>query len=197
MYLIKFYKGKFYMPRQFIISVMAKDRPGIVADVTSVISEMNGNLADLSQTTLCGYFTMILVASFPDDVPQQKIKDSLSQKGAASNPEFSFEIGIKESRILKREQSSAGESMYILTAEGEDQVGLVAKVSSFCKKSGINILDLSTKLHEDKYTMILLLDMSSVKTMKEVRKALEEFSNKTGLVIELQHRDIFVATNEI
>jgi len=185
------------MARQFIISVMAKDRPGIVADVTSVISEMNGNLADLSQTTLCGYFTMILVASFPDEVSQQKIKEALSKKGHDRNPEFSFEKALKESHILKREKVSSGESMYILTAEGEDQVGLVAKVSSFCKKLGINILDLSTKVHEDRYTMILLLDMSSVKSMKDVRKSLDEFSVKTGLVIELQHRDIFVATNEI
>ncbi|OGV54064.1 MAG: hypothetical protein A2X45_06720 [Lentisphaerae bacterium GWF2_50_93] len=185
------------MAKQFIISVMAKDRPGIVADVTSVISDMNGNLADLSQTTLCGYFTMILVASFPDDVSQQEVKEALCRKGGNKNPQFSFEIGIKESQILKRAEVHSGESMYILTAEGEDQVGLVAKVSSFCKRLGINILDLSTKLHEDRYTMILLLDMSSVKSMKEVRKALEEFSVKTGLLIELQHRDIFVATNEI
>ena len=185
------------MPKQYIISVMAKDRPGIVADVTSVISEMNGNLADLSQTTLCGYFTMILVASFPDEVSQQEVKETLCRKGQPKAPQFSFEIGIKESKILKREEVYSGESMYILTAEGEDQVGLVAKVSSFCKRHGINILDLSTKLHEDKYTMILLLDMSSVKSMKEVRKALDGFSVKTGLSVELQHRDIFVATNEI
>ncbi len=185
------------MAKQFIISVMAKDRPGIVADVTNVISEMNGNLADLSQTTLCGYFTMILVASFPDGISQQKIRDALAGKGNPSNPDCRFEIGIKEARTLKREERASGESTYILTAEGEDQVGLVAKVSSFCKKFGINILDLSTKLHEDRYTMILLLDMSSVKSMKEIRKALEKFSDNTGLLIELQHRDIFVSTNEI
>jgi len=140
---------------------------------------------------------MILVASFPDGISQQKLKESLQKKGSDRNPEYSFEIGIKESRILKRENTSSGESMYILTAEGEDQVGLVAKVSSFCKKFKINILDLSTKVHEDRYTMILLLDMSSVKSMKEVRKALDEFSVSTGLLTELQHRDIFVATNEI
>ena len=110
---------------------------------------------------------------------------------------MSFEIGVKEARSLKREEKASGESTYILTAEGEDQVGLVAKVSSFCKKHSINILDLSTKVNNERYTMILLLDMSSVKSISGIRKSLDDFGLKTGLSTELQHRDIFVATNEI
>ncbi|MFA6294443.1 MAG: ACT domain-containing protein, partial [Victivallales bacterium] len=182
---------------QLVISVMAKDRPGIVADVTGIISDFKGNLADLSQTTLCGYFTMILVASFPDGTSTEKLREALSEKGGSRNPEYSFEIGIKETSILKREESSPSESMYILTADGEDQIGLVAKVSAFCKKHRINILDLSTRADNDRYTMILLLDISSVKSLSGIRKALGEFSHSTGLNTELQHRDIFVATNEI
>ena len=185
------------MAKQLVISVMAKDRPGIVADVTGIISDFKGNLADLSQTTLCGYFTMILVASFPDATSLEKLRETLSKKGGDRNPEFSFEIGIKETRILKREKTSPGESMYILTADGEDQIGLVAKVSAFCKEHRINILDLSTRAENERYTMILLLDMSSVKSLSGIRKALDGFSLKTGLNTELQHRDIFVATNEI
>ena len=176
---------------------MAKDRPGIVADVTGVISDFKGNLADLSQTTLCGYFTMILVASFPDETSQENLRETLSRKGGNKKLEFSFEIGIKETHVLKREKDSPTESMYILTADGEDQIGLVAKVSAFCKEHKINILDLSTRAENERYTMILLLDMSSVKSLSGIRKALDEFGLKTGLNTELQHRDIFVATNEI
>ena len=185
------------MPKQLIISVMAKDRPGIIADVTGIISDFKGNLADLSQTTLCGYFTMILVASFPDGLSTDKLREALSKKGGSRKPEFSFEIGIKETGILKREENSPSESVYILTADGEDQIGLVAKVSAFCKEHKINILDLSTRADNERYTMILLLDMSSVKSLSGIRKALNGFSLKTGLNTELQHRDIFVATNEI
>ena len=51
-----------------VISVMAKDRPGIVAEVTEGISVLGGNLADLRESVLCGHFTMILIAGFPPDV---------------------------------------------------------------------------------------------------------------------------------
>ena len=43
------------MPKQFVISIMARDRVGIVADVATAIKNLEGNLGDLSQTVLSGY----------------------------------------------------------------------------------------------------------------------------------------------
>ena len=45
---------------------MSQDRPGIVADITGAIYQLNGDLADLNQSVLCGYLTMILIATFDD-----------------------------------------------------------------------------------------------------------------------------------
>ena len=42
------------MSREMIISVMSKDRTGIVADITGAIYELGGDLADLNQSTLGG-----------------------------------------------------------------------------------------------------------------------------------------------
>ncbi|MBN4071716.1 ACT domain-containing protein [Desulfotalea psychrophila] len=50
------------MSKQVVISVMSKDRPGIIADVTTVIYDLGGDLADLNQSVLGGYFTMLLIA---------------------------------------------------------------------------------------------------------------------------------------
>ena len=40
---------------------MWRDRVGIIHDIASRIAELQGNIADLSQTVVSGYFTMILV----------------------------------------------------------------------------------------------------------------------------------------
>ena len=53
------------MPK-FILSIMSQDRVGIVADVAGAIKALRGNLEDMTQTVLRGYFTMILLAEFPD-----------------------------------------------------------------------------------------------------------------------------------
>ncbi|MCF7849624.1 MAG: hypothetical protein K9M45_12300, partial [Kiritimatiellales bacterium] len=56
-----------------VIAVMSQDRPGIVAEVTEGISGLGGNLADLRESVLCGYFTMLLVAGFPPEVSLEQV----------------------------------------------------------------------------------------------------------------------------
>ncbi len=56
---------------------MSKDRPGIVADVAGVIYDLNGDLADLSQSVLSGFFSMIVIAQFNNDVSTKEIKSKI------------------------------------------------------------------------------------------------------------------------
>ncbi|MBQ9715575.1 MAG: ACT domain-containing protein [Clostridia bacterium] len=44
-----------------IISVIGKDRPGIIAKVSGRLFEMNVNIEDISQTIMQEYFTMIMM----------------------------------------------------------------------------------------------------------------------------------------
>ena len=44
---------------------MSIDRIGIVHEISRAISELQGNIADIRQSVLCGYFSMILLAAFP------------------------------------------------------------------------------------------------------------------------------------
>lgn len=44
-----------------IITVIGKDRKGIIAGVSNVLSENNVNILDISQTILQEYFTMMML----------------------------------------------------------------------------------------------------------------------------------------
>ena len=44
-----------------IITVMGSDRPGIIAGVTANLAENSINIEDISQTTMQGIFTMIML----------------------------------------------------------------------------------------------------------------------------------------
>ena len=162
-----------------IISVMSKDRPGIIADVTGAIYELKGDLADLNQSVLCGYLTMILIATFNSSITPE---DAIVKK-------IDTPIEILKARMP--------EKTYILTAQGKNKSGLVYGMSSFCYERDINIMDLVTTLADDQYTMILQLDLSHIASIKDVRDDLAEYADKTGLRVVLQHNDIFRVTNEI
>ena len=65
-----------------IVSVFAKDRIGIIADVCVLISSMNVNILDLNQTIMDGFFTMVmLVDTATSDKPFDEIRAALESEG--------------------------------------------------------------------------------------------------------------------
>lgn len=180
--------------KHYIISVMAGDRVGIIHDITRTISAMGGDLADTRQQVLQGYFSMILYASFPDDLPEENITEAL----IAINPDNPFAVSVKSVTRPEAGGRTSVKNNYVLTARGSNRIGFVALVSGFCADHRVNILDLSTTTgSDDTYTMILLVDLSRCPPMEFLRSHLQEFSTKNSLSLLLQHQDIFRATNEI
>src|SRR5665811_931134 len=43
------------------VTVLGRDRPGIVADVTRALADLHGNLEDSTMTLLRGHFAMVLL----------------------------------------------------------------------------------------------------------------------------------------
>jgi predicted amino acid-binding ACT domain protein len=180
----------------FVISIMSRDRIGIVHQVSRAIGELGGDIADLRQSVLRGYFTMILLASFPAGATAGGIRRKLSAIVTGDLP--SLEIGVKEATdVFPAQEASALEDAYVLTARGQDRIGFVATVSSFCADNDINILDLSSTVRDGMYTMILLVDLSRGCDVGDIRRKLKRFEKDTALKVVLQHYDIFRATNEV
>lgn len=172
-----------------VISVMDRDRPGIVAEVTEGISALGGNLADLRESVLCGYFTMILIAGFPPKVAAEEVEAALTA-ATGSNVSVMLHAGSLA-------ENGNTEHTYVLSAVGRDRIGLVAQVSRLCCNHGANILDLASHVEADQYTMMLQLDLSAVRSVEDFETALSAFGKANGLKLALQHNDIFRVTNEI
>ena len=182
--------------QEFVISIMSRDRIGIVHEVSKAISELSGNIADIRQSVLCGYFTMILLAAFPAHITQRDIERKLAEVDARS--ETAIDAAVKKAEVTASPASAAArENAYVLTATGADQVGFVATLTAFCVQHNINILDLSTTTSGSDYIMILLVDLQCCTSISEVRSDLQRFAQHNNLRIVLQHYDIFRAVNEI
>ena len=184
-------------PRElFVISIISRDRIGIIYDVSQAISELEGNIADVRQSVLCGYFTMILLASFPPDVTQRSIERKLAE--ADSHSESAIEAVVRKAdKNAVTSGASTPENAYVLTATGQDRVGFVALMTSFCVRHNINILDLSTTTSDGAYVMILVIDLNHCASISDVRHSLQQFSQENSIKAVLQHYDIFRALHEI
>jgi glycine cleavage system transcriptional repressor len=180
--------------KQLVISVMSKDRPGIIADITGVILNLGGDLADLTQSVLGGYFSMILIAEFDPEITAEDVFAGFSH----IESDTKIESSIKEMDVaLETENKNLPQETYIVTAQAKNRKGLVKVMGDFFYERNINVLDLETTRDSDYYTMIFQVDLSLIDSLKDLRNELRKLGKEEELNLVLQHNDIFQATHEI
>ncbi len=179
----------------YVISVMHKDRVGIIADVTSAIKQLGGNLEDMSQTVMRGYFTMLLLAAFPDGTDEAALRSAL---GAVKDL-ADFEIGIVpfEPDANNGVKADDSEDRYVLTASGPDAPGLVAAIAEYLRQKGINIIDLTTQVYHGRYIMMFLVQLQPQTDVGKLKHSLRIAMSDLGIHTELRHQALFKMTNEI
>lgn len=65
-----------------IVTVVGKDRVGIIASVCVQLAEYNVNVLDISQTVMQGYFTMMMATDVSaSTVPVAELADRLDKFG--------------------------------------------------------------------------------------------------------------------
>ena len=80
-----------------IITVLGKDRVGIIAAVSNILMEANINILDITQTTLQDIFTMIMLV---DQTNPNITFDSLSKKLNDKGEEMGLSIRIQREDIF-------------------------------------------------------------------------------------------------
>jgi predicted amino acid-binding ACT domain protein len=175
----------------FVISILSEDRIGILAEVTDALQSCGGDLADVSQTVLGGYFSMIVFAALPDQVSADAIKEAIEQKASAP-----LHLQVMK-RTEKPDFQPLENNLYILTAVGKNRTGLVAVITKECQTYSVNIVDLVTTIDNEQYTMMLQLDCSACPNISTFRDHIAQVGQRNGLECVLQHQEIFTATNEM
>ncbi|MCL2630578.1 MAG: ACT domain-containing protein [Firmicutes bacterium] len=79
------------------ITVLGKDRVGIIASIANLLAEHNVNIEDISQTILQGNFTMIMAVEMPKNACFETIATLLDKKGK----ELQMEISVRHKDIFE------------------------------------------------------------------------------------------------
>ncbi len=51
-----------------IVTVIGRDKPGIIARVSTLLAENNINIEDISQTVMQGFFTMVMLVNVDNSI---------------------------------------------------------------------------------------------------------------------------------
>ena len=82
---------------KLVVTVVGKDRVGIIATVSSVLAKNNVNIISINQNIMNGFFNMVLIAEMNDkDIKLQDLQKVLKEKGA----ELKVDIKVQHEEIF-------------------------------------------------------------------------------------------------
>ncbi len=177
------------LPNRFTINVLARDRVGIIADVSEALYGLGANLEALSQTVVWGWFTMIICAAFPEKVAAADIKKTVEEAGDFQATVLPFNGGA----LLP---PSAGEP-YVATVSGEDKPGIVRALTRCFATKGINLDDVWNEVRDGLFIVIFRITLPPHADAGDVRYELEQVAEALGMTLTMQHQDVFIATNSL
>lgn len=80
-----------------IITVVGSDKVGIIANVSSFLTEHKINIADITQTILSGNFVMMMMVDFDkSDIAIDELRNSLAKKAEA----MGVEINVMSEKVF-------------------------------------------------------------------------------------------------
>jgi ACT domain-containing protein len=85
------------MMRRAVVSVVGKDQVGIIARVTTVLSENRVNILDISQTILQDFFTMMMIVDVTGIDHLDRLQEQLNRAGE----DLSLKINIQLEEIFQ------------------------------------------------------------------------------------------------
>ena len=74
-----------------IITVLGKDRVGIIARVCTFLSERQINILDISQTIVQGFFSMLMIVDMPENTDFAQVADALRALGEGMGLEIKLQ----------------------------------------------------------------------------------------------------------
>ena len=126
--------GEFIMKKELVLTIVADDRPGLVGEVSKVVADHKANWIDSSLSRLGGQFAGI-ARIHVDEAQATTLQKALHDLG-----DLGLTIGIHENN---RGVAPAG-TPADLQVLGQDQPGMLARVSNVLAKLNVSIESLES-----------------------------------------------------
>lgn len=183
--------------QKLIISVLGYDRPGIIAAITRILFEHDGNIENVNQTILQSQFAGTFIASIPSASGLKSIQRALEAEMAA----MSLQVHLMPFTPVPPIFDNVKHQPFIITTQGPDRKGLVAGITEVMARHGINVTNLQAVFKggdaPGDNIMIYEVDIPGATDWQAFNKELRTRASELDLTLSIQHRNIFEAINRI
>ena len=176
--------------------MLANDRPGIIASVTSNLCDLGCNLENVNQMILQNQFAGFFVVQAPEGVSCDTISHELTLKEKGHGLTIHVRPLEDESQVPVTETEN-----FLITTSGPDRKGLVAQLSGIISSFGANIVNMKavfmggTNPNDNvmSYQVVITKEVDAPAMFSALRTKAKELD----LDIRIQHKNIFDVTNKI
>jgi glycine cleavage system transcriptional repressor len=182
---------------KLILSVLGHDRPGIIAAVSGILFENDGNIEAVSQTILQTQFSGTFIVSIAESTAVEALREKL-QAGLGL---LGLEVLIRRVEQKEPLPSLIDAEPFVITTQGPDQKGLVARITAIIARHGVNVTNLQAvfKGGDDPENNIMIYEVDIPRSIDKeaLYKDLREKAEVLSLTLNIQHRKIFEEMNRI
>jgi len=182
---------------KYVISVLGKDRPGIIARITQALFDLDFNIEDVSQTILQGEFSGIFIVGGPENLSDQDVTKALSEATA----DLEMQCYVKDFSGKTSDWTTCACESYVLSTRGPDRKGLVAQITAVLAVHNVNVTQLQAAFRggnePGRNIMIYEVDVPLDIDQQKLRDALNKKARELDLQISIQHKNIFEAINRV
>lgn len=172
------------MAKEFVLTMTAANRAGILSAVTRAMSELGGDLRELSQTVVRGYFTMIFSAEFPENLTEDIVRDHIED---ACRP-FGIDVGLK----CPDTDGVVGPplevpAIHTLRMGGKNHPGVLRELSTVISMHQADIVGMRAIRvdHSDSFEMVMKVALPGDTDIKTLMQALGEAGHDCSINVDL------------
>lgn len=167
-------------------SAVGKDRPGIVAALSSVFYKQGCNLLDSSMTILADQFAVVMILETSERTNPEELHQALDALGQ----EWGLQVAAGPVEHSASQESQATGDPQLVSVYGADQAGITWKVAEVIARHRWNVTDLSTKqIAGSAPVYILLLEVVPTQgsgPLAELKQELMQLGSDLGCSVTLK-----------
>lgn len=170
----------------FAVTIIGKDRPGIVADTSEVLYALGCNVEDSSCTMLGGEFAMILIVSHEKPFSKKQLEAQFAAKNTGTGLS-AFIRPLKDDEVCYQEPTG---ELCLVSVYGSDKPGIVYRITRELADRKVNITDLNTKLigspAEPVYVLMLEAALPPELSAEDITQLLENLKKELSVEISVR-----------
>jgi glycine cleavage system transcriptional repressor len=172
------------MKHWYMLTVVGKDRPGIVAHLSSALFDGGCNLGEASMIRLGGNFTIMLMVQF--DGSLKSLHDMVAP--VAESLSLHLHVDHIDAKLHQHLEPDVRITVY-----GADRAGIVARITGALAEAGLHVLDMETSVAgtEAKPIYIMQIEGHAAEGVDALQSALDVVAEK-GIEAQLETIDTLI-----